>query len=48
MGKTLMGKITSKFILTRLTNKAITPLIFSSNADGQWVNCSEIESIAVR
>ena len=39
MGKTLMGKITSKFILTRLTTNQADPLIFSRNADCQWA-CS--------
>ena len=44
MGKTLMGKITSKFILTRLTTNQADPLIFSGNADCQWVCCSPNES----
>lgn len=43
MGKTLMGKITSKLILTRLTTNQADPLIFSRNADCQWVYCSQNE-----
>ena len=34
----------SFFILTRLTTKRINPLIFSRNADCQWVCCSQNES----
>ena len=33
-----------QFILTRLTTKQADPLIFSRNADCQWVCCSQIES----
>ena len=33
-----------QFILSRLTTKQIDPLIFSRNADCQWVCCSQNES----
>ena len=32
------------FILSRLTTKRTNPLIFSINADCQWVNCSQNET----
>ena len=31
-------------IFSRLTTKRINPLVFSSNADCQWVNCSQNET----
>ena len=32
------------FIFSRLTTNRINPLIFSCNADCQWVNCSQNET----